>query len=318
MKGSGGNCFYLREWMRCRFKKLKKDQRINPGRKFFRNCRRKFSSMAIFTLVRTCSVLLLLLMLCMCRKKTAIAPNDIIETQLTEPIAVTKRINAAFGGYYLSLPEHYSETSKKYPVLLFLHGAGQMGDGASDLRYLLNDGIGKLLREKKLPPSFVSRGKNYSFIVVSPQFSRQPQITEIAELAGYLSREYRIDERRFYLSGLSLGSRLASLVAGTFPGAFAAFVPIAGISDHPAMKILSDSMAQHRLPIWAFHNQDDPMSDVDDMRNFIALVNGFSPTIIPRLTIFDAYGHDAWSRALDPGYKENGLNIYEWMLQYSR
>src|SRR5688500_10239436 len=98
-----------------------------------------------YVFLKTCCIAALLMSnFCMCKKKVSIAPNDIIETTTTDPVAVIKNINNAYGGYYVVLPGHYNETSKSYPVILFLHGAGQMGNGSTDLPYLLSDGIGKL------------------------------------------------------------------------------------------------------------------------------------------------------------------------------
>lgn len=266
------------------------------------------------------AALVFMVSFCMCRKSTPspVEPNDRVEANPAELVGVSLRINEVFGGYYIALPEHYKETSKLYPLIIFLHGAGQMGNGSDELHYLLNDGIGKLLKDKKLPPAFNINRQSHSFIVVSPQFSRQPHPLEVAEFIQYIKTTYRVDQKRLYLAGLSLGSRVATLVAARFPSAFAALVPIAGVAAGAGLEDRCDSIATHNLPVWAFHNLDDPMANADHMKSFITVLNGFSPPIAPRLTLFDVYGHDAWTTALSPDYRENGMNIYEWMLQYSR
>jgi hypothetical protein len=78
------------------------------------------------------------------------------------------------------------------------------------------------------------------------------------------------------------------------------------------------SIAEANLPVWELHNADDPLANVSDAQRFISYISGFNPITPPRFTVFNAYGHDAWTTALDPGYKEDGMNIYEWMLQYTR
>lgn len=274
----------------------------------------------MYSVTRNALIALLLMFFCTCRKSAppSIDPNNIIETVAPAPVAVSIQLNEAFRGYYISLPEHYSQTTKKYPLLLFLHGAGQMGNGTTDLHYILKDGIGKLLDRGKFPADFYMGGKHHSFIVVSPQTSRQALTIEVAEFLHYIKTTYRIDEARLYLSGLSLGSRVATLVGARFPSVFAAMVPIAGVSTNAGMVERCDSIAAHNLPVWAFHNLDDPLSDVHSAEQFVNLIKDHSPPVSPRLTIFDVYGHDAWTTALDPSYRENGMNIYEWMLQYSR
>lgn len=261
------------------------------------------------------------LLFTMCRKHTGSdpgTPEEPTEIKASDPVAMKVKVADVFGGYYVSLPRDYEAGKKNYPLLLFLHGAGQMGDGDADLPYLLNDGIGKILKDKKLPAEFSAGGKNYSFIIITPQSSREPTPAEVFNFFKYARETYRVDASRIYLSGLSLGSRVSTVVAAVRPGSFAALVSMAGVATYGDMAGRCDSIAKHNLPVWSFHNWDDPMSNVHDTEKFIDLLNSFSPAIAPKITIFQTYGHDAWTRALDPTYRENGMNIYEWMLQYSR
>lgn len=229
-----------------------------------------------------------------------------------------KQVNAAFGGYYVGLPPRYEHRVDSFPMLVFLHGLGQLGNGESDLDYINLDGIGKLLHEKKFPVSFASSGRLHSFIVISPQSSRQPTPEEVKQLVDEMAREYRVDSRRIYLSGLSMGARVVTLTASAFPNYFAAIVPIAGVATTPGMEDRCRRIAEANLPVWELHNADDPMADVSQAEKFVNLLGSFNPPVKPRFTVFNVYGHDAWSTALNPTYKENGMNIYEWMLQYSR
>jgi predicted peptidase len=256
-----------------------------------------------------------------CKKHSdqAIAPNDIIETEPATVIEVKRKLNTSFVGYYIALPQHYNNTTtKKYPVIIYLHGAGQIGNGTTELNYVLKDGIGKVLDKKKLPPDFNIKGKHFSFIVVAPQTSRIPQVPEVEEFVNYIKNTFRVDEKRVYLSGLSGGSKVATLTAAATPDLFAAMVPMAGVAVNEGLNDRCDSIARHNLPVWAFQNIDDPLADVKDSQKFITTLSGFSPNPLPLLTIFNVYGHDAWTTPLNPEYKEHGMNIYEWMLQYSR
>jgi len=254
----------------------------------------------------------------MCKKHMNITPDEMVETAQPELTGVTKQVNDAFGGYYISLPKLYPQTRKKYPVLFFYHGLGQTGNGSTDLPYILNDGIGKVLNDKKFPPSFDVNGKNSSFIVVSPQYSMVPTVWETAQFMTYIMTTYRGDQKRLYVAGLSLGARLTTLVAGTYAKNIAAIVPISGVALNPGIQERCHVIAENNLPVWAFHNQDDPLASLDDANNFINFIKSYNPTVLPRMTIFNVYGHDAWTTALNPEYKEDGKNMYEWMLQYSR
>lgn len=259
-----------------------------------------------------------------CRKDddkiiTPIIPitNASIENQAPVLKKVTLQINNAIGGYYGGIPYHYDQTTKSYPLLIFLHGLGQMGNGSTELDYLGIDGIGKFIVEKKLSPNFSVNGQNYSFIILSPQYSKQPTPEEVISFMEHAKQTYRIDTTRIYLSGLSIGGVVTTEVAAKYPDKIAAIAPIAGVMKGN-IKTKCSKIAKGNLPVWAFHNEKDPMIKPSDSKEFVTIVNSYAPTIAAKLTIFPNYGHDAWTEALDFKNRENGLNIYEWMLQYSR
>jgi predicted peptidase len=260
-------------------------------------------------------------MLCIissCSKHTdrQIIPEPVFthsHTLVAEPSPIGR-----FNGYYIALPVGYDSSIKKYPLLVFLHGLGQRGNGKGDLSYLLFDGIGKVLKDDRLPAEFSVQGENFSLMIVSPQYSDQPNAEDVMQFIDTIVARYRVRTNRIYISGLSLGSRIATLTAGKYPQRFSAIVPIAGVATNDSMNVRCEKIAENNLPVWAFHNVDDPMSDVNDSRVFVDYIKDYQPPVQPRLTVFDQYGHDAWTKALDTAYRENGSNVYEWMLQYFR
>lgn len=254
----------------------------------------------------------------MCRKQVSQPPPVTIIDEYHELLAVTDSINPAFGGYYVGLPPRYHERIDSFPLLIFLHGLGQMGNGSSELSYLTFDGIGKLLNDKKFPVSFAHGSRLHSFIVVSPQSSRAPIPSEVKQVLERVKGLYRTDKSRIYLSGLSMGARVVTATAAEYPEDYAAIVPIAGVANGPGMDERCRKIAEANLPVWELHNAEDPMADVAQARQFIGKLLEYDPAVKPRFTVFPVYGHDAWTTALDPNYKESGMNIYEWMLQYSR
>jgi predicted peptidase len=266
-------------------------------------------------------LLLLLLVLASCKKDTVYQTqpnNDLAETSPPYQRPITININPYIGGYYEALPYRYQVTSKKYPLLIFLHGGGQNGDGDKDLPLVLNDGIAKLISERKFPPNFKVNGENFSFIILSPQFRGVPPDSLVLSFIEFALKKYRVDESRIYLSGLSMGGVLATEVAGHYPEKFAAAVAVAGESFGSERNRSAAGIARGRLALWALHNADDPTIASYVAKDFINLVNSYSPVITPKLTIFQAFGHDAWTQGLDPSYKENNMNVYEWMLRYKR
>lgn len=269
----------------------------------------------------TC-IIVLAILLTACKKNNAVVmappPNDLIETTPPFQKPYTVNINQYIGGYYEALPTHYQVTTKKYPLIIFLHGGGQVGDGGKDLPLVLNDGIAKEINEEKFPANFNVNGNNFSFIVLSPQFRATPPDSAVYSFLQFALKNYRVDSSRIYLSGLSMGGVLTTEMAGLYTSMLAAVVPIAGESFGSDKELNAENIAHGGLALWDFHNSDDPTIPSSTATDFIGLINSYNPLIAPRLTIFQAAGHDAWSQALDPLYKENNMNVYEWMLQYKR
>ena len=74
-------------------------------------------------------------------------------TKKMEPMVlrgITKNVGPDIGGYYAGLPGAYENNSKSYPLLLYMHGGGQFGNGAVDLPNLLSEGIPALLDTKTI------------------------------------------------------------------------------------------------------------------------------------------------------------------------
>jgi predicted peptidase len=266
------------------------------------------------------ALLLLILSVFGCKKNLQ-QRGELIETQPPRLEAHTVQVNAAIGGYYSSLPQNYRQNSLKYPLLVFLHGAGQTGNGGSELPFVLDEGVPEVIKENRFPPNFSVKGRNFSFIVLAPQYNGHPDNSDIFSFIDYAKRNYRIDSTRVYLSGLSSGGIITSDVAAERPEMFAAIVPISGISIWPDFPQKASKIAHANLPVWAFHNTDDLSLNVGSVQSFIDLVNAQNPATparLSRLLPFGLYNHDAWTTATNPQYKENGMNMYEWMLQYSR
>lgn len=248
---------------------------------------------------------------------------EIVETDPAILTGVTKNISANIQGYYEALPARYAETDKKYPLIVYFHGGGQYGNGSTELAEALLLGTPKLLAEKKLPPSFTVNGQTFSFIFVIPQFVKAPTNSDIDALFSEISSKYRIDTTRIYLSGFSLGGKVLSNYAAYKPNKIAAIHSMGGLPDvNEQLHAKCEAMVNAKLPIWHFHNRDDSAWSYSLAERYVEVLNSFTPTVAPLFTTFDIgegkAHHDCWTKTTDPAYKENGLNIYEWLLQYTR
>lgn len=253
--------------------------------------------------------------------KKVLTDNDtFIETEPPVLQSNFVKVNDIISGFYSAIPAHYGESSKSYPVIIWLHGNGQVGNGGSDLPSILYGGIPKLLNEKKFPSNFEVNGKNFSFIVLAPQFHWWPGIEEVKSFIDYAKSNYRVDASRIYLTGLSMGGIVTADFGAEYTSTIAAIVPVAGVSiDNVENKCAS--IANGKLPVWVFQNLDDEVFDSNLSKRFVSTINSFKSTIGPKYTVLSPYGengHDAWTMATNPDYKENNLNIYEWMLQFTR
>lgn len=246
-----------------------------------------------------------------------------LETEPALLIPVTENISPNIKGYYSALPARYEESTQKYPVILFMHGGGQYGNGASDLSKILLEGIPKLLNEKKFPPYFTVNERRHSFIVIAPQLVKQVDNTEIETLVNNILDKYRIDASRIYLVGFSLGARELSDYAAYKPSQVAAVISMGGmpqIDKNLAPKC--QAMAAAALPVWHFHNRDDSAWYYSEAKRYIQVLNESNPSVAPRFTTFEIgearLHHDCWTRATNPEYREDGRSIYEWMLNHKR
>jgi predicted peptidase len=244
--------------------------------------------------------------------------NDyVVESTPAVMKAITTTFTENIGGMYAATPALYESTTKKYPLLIFIHGVGELGNGTSDLPRILSNGVPRLLNEKTFPANFTVNGGNYSFIVATPQFKTWPKPNEINDLINYMVASYRIDEKRIYVSGLSMGGGATWDFSVDNAARIAAITPICGAAwfgEEYCAKI-----AAANLPVWAFHNADDYTVGAGSTVRLIDMMNKYNPNPQAKSTIWPTGGHDAWTKATNPETREcEGKNMYEWMLQYTR
>lgn len=228
---------------------------------------------------------------------------------------VFKTTSATTIGYLEYLPRGYKNDSKKYPVLIFLHGIGERGPTTTN-RSSLERASRKVM--KIGPPHHIKNGAEFPFIVISPQLKSRHgtwPVWYVMEVIEHVKRTLRIDEDRIYLSGLSLGGGGAWTVAQEHPEIFAALAPVCGGYNSPTK---AGGIAAANLPVWAFHGDRDPIVPLGRSSRMIDAINSHRPDPRAKLTVYKGVKHDAWENAYRPGHSVHSPNVYEWLMSQSR
>jgi predicted peptidase len=218
--------------------------------------------------------------------------------------------------YQVYVPADYSDADR-WPVILFLHGAGERG----------TDGLRQTVAG--LAPAIRNDPERFPAIVVFPQappdstWSGVPARAAMAALDSVMAR-YSIDPDRVYLTGLSMGGNGAWRLGYRHPERFAAIAPICGwVTDHPgfptsdpvtdpahgdSFEALADRL--RAMPIWIFHGEVDQAVPVSESRQAAAALEAAGSTA--RYTEIPGTGHNAW----DPAYASHEFT--DWLFAQRR
>lgn len=199
--------------------------------------------------------------------------------------------------YLRYLPLDFDK-SKKWPLLLFLHGRGESNGPLSGLK-------------KWGPCRLVKEGKEFPYIIISPQcpktawWSNDDQQVILESLLAHVQKTFPIDKSRIYLTGLSMGGFGSWELAARNPKTFAAVLPICGggnLKNGP--KLLS-------TPIWAWHGTTDKIVPIGKSNDMVLAVKRAGGTKI-KFTRLIGVGHVSWPKAYDDP------KVWEWFDQKKR
>src|ERR1700722_7128083 len=225
-------------------------------------------------------------------------------------------------GFYEYLPKGYVGGTAKYPLIICLHGDGELGNGTTQLPNLLNGAIPMYINQHLFPESVTVNGQTTSFIVIMPQFVAWPVDADVDDVIAYAEQNYRVDENRIYLTGYSMGGGVTWTYAGDGTANASKLAAIFVVAGAKAMNAqMGDITSPWNLPVFTTNNSGDPTIPDTVTINNVNLINAAvpPPTIKAIDTIFDAAGHDAWTKSYNPfTIYSSGLNVYQWMAQYSR
>lgn len=213
--------------------------------------------------------------------------------------------------YRIMYPKNY-DVKKQYPLLLFLHGAGERG----------NNNEVQLVHGAKLFADSANRIK-FPAIVVFPQCplndfwanikiikartdstpsqfeyasAGEPRksLTLVSQLMDSLARLKTVNNKRIYIGGLSMGGMGTFEMLWRKPDFFAAAFPICGGGATSTAAVYG-----RNFPIWIFHGAKDPVVDVNDSRKMAEALKTAGAKV--RYSEYPTVGHDSWTNAFAEG-----------------
>ncbi len=183
------------------------------------------------------------------------------------------------------------DKSKKLPLVVQLHGAGERGDGNDELNRVDIHGFSEYLIKAE-----------HNCIVVMPQCPTDTfwvaNVESIIEFIEQLKTEYNIDENRIYLTGLSMGGFGTWYTAMARPDIFAAIAPVCGGGMAWNAGVL-------KMPVWAFHGVCDTVVSVNQTDEMVSRLKELGADVA--YTRIEGVGHNAW----DYTY---GKELMDWLL----
>ena len=192
------------------------------------------------------------------------------------------------------MPADYEkQPEKKWPLVLFLHGAGERG---SDLEKVKIHG----------PPKQVAAGKDLPFVLVSPQCPTGERWTPyaLAKLVDAVAEKHRIDRQRLYVTGLSMGGSGTWSLLAEYPEKFAAAISICGRGDLEA----AEKIAQ--TPVRIFIGGKDRERTVANCYEMAAAVKKAGGDV--ELKLYPDLPHDCWTVTYDDP------EVWKWLLSHTR
>lgn len=209
--------------------------------------------------------------------------------------------------YRLLEPKGY-DAAQKYPLVIFFHGAGERGsDNARQLVHGMANFASDEIRAKY--PAFVvapqcPEGQQWVNVPWSAEKHTLPKTPSESlqlsfELLDALQKEFSIDDRRIYVTGLSMGGFATWDALQRKPDYFAAAAPICGGGDTAGAKAIA------HVPVWVFHGDSDTAVKTQRSRDMVEALKGAGGE--PRYTEYPQTGHDSWS----PTYRDP--KFYAWL-----
>jgi predicted esterase len=198
-------------------------------------------------------------------------------------------------GYYEYLPSG----TGPHPLIVFMHGVGQIGNGDSDLDNVLSIGL----------PMYLRKGLQLPAVIIMPQAISWSNGTQVNQVIEYAKKNYAIDATRIYATGLSMGGGAVWQFADAFADVAACVVPVCPSASPTEMGM--QEMVKAGLGIIGYHANDDNICSVYHTITPITRLNEIGIRPLAEMTIMETGGHNIWDYVYDPAF-----GLYDKMFTY--
>lgn len=185
--------------------------------------------------------------------------------------------------------------TKKLPLVVQLHGAGEVGWGKEELSLVDLHGF-----------SVIIKGAEYECMFVMPQCPPDTfwaaRIESLVQFIEKIIEEYDIDKNRVYLTGLSMGGYGTWFTAMARPDLFAAIAPVCGGGMAWRAPVL-------KMPVWAFHGEEDTVVTPVQSEEMVNKLKEYGADVT--YTKFPGLGHEIQKKAYT-------TELLEWLLSKER
>lgn len=222
-------------------------------------------------------------------------------------------------GFYEFKPPGYDTSTGRHPLLIFLHGVGERGNGNTELPRVLLSSFPKFIKGSTM--TFTVHGRKESFLLLVPQMSMLYMDWEnyyVDAMINYAKSNLNVDTNRIFLSGWSVGGGGAWRYATSSLENAKRLAGVIPVSPAPGYINLCN-IARGNVAVWVHHAKNDGSVPLHFTEDAIDAINSCSPDIPPLVTYYPKGGH-AW--VADWSYDTlNTLqypNIFQWMIGTTR